>query len=117
MTEKATVDPRIVRLINALRDIGGPIDVHTVHLDMGGLHQVTVKVEGQPNSQLASGRMRAPMAELLVALGDALPLLQEFLDSRWFAEVYDETRAENEQLRNTMERVLAELRRGGIFKT
>lgn len=114
---KPPLDPRITRLINALRDIGGPIDVHTVHLDMGGLHQVTVKLQDQPNSQLANGRMRAPMAELLIALGDALPLLHQFLESHWFAEAYDDVRASNEQLCYTMERILAELRRIGIFRT
>lgn len=121
-SEGRFVDPRIAKLINAIRDMRlgeAALDVHTVGLQMDGLHQVHIKRLDRTgrDATLFQGNARAEFTDLVSAVVDALPLLHDFLEQHWFVEVYDEVRGANENLNQTLKAVLSTLRRGGIFKT
>lgn len=117
--KKDPVDPRITRLIEAVRALAGcEIDTHVVGPQMTGLHQIRINLHDVPGPRgtLFQGSGRSEFTELVEAVADATPLLQEFLQSHWFAETFDEVRGQNERLMGALHGIQRELRRIAVFE-
>ena len=113
-------DTRLARLINEVRGLRprGVLETQVTGAQMNGFHHIRVfwSEDAGPSSTVLQGQCRGNFAEVVSAVVDVAPMLEEFLSSHVFAEVYDEVRGENELLQQTLQGILATLRRAGIFK-